>query len=50
VITSSDGNIELRVDNVQSFGGYVLHIGAMEHGKVVVVVEKVVLVVAISLQ
>ena len=31
-MTSSDGTNTLRVDNVQSFGGYVLHIGVLESG------------------
>lgn len=33
LITSADGTNALKVDNVQVFGGYVLHSGAVEAGQ-----------------
>jgi alanyl-tRNA synthetase len=39
LITSADGTNALKVDNVQVFGGYVLHSGAVEAGQLQVLIS-----------
>jgi len=34
MLTSPDGKLSIRIDNVQTFGAYVLHVGVVESGEV----------------